>query len=265
MSAEKRPSRPASFLRMQTRRHWYGDQFFRKTGPHLDVSLAAQRVDNQSKLGPGENRKSVRIESAEPVEIGSLVLADIIRMPWGCASELVPWSTFGPRRPRAAELNISMRRLPNVLLTHLSTTCSLARVVELRRALLAPGWRNCACSVHLCATTTLTSVDWQDVIEGVNLDAENMISLHTDGPGCSTPSNPDASGSLVGSVRSPSSAFVCVVADPLHRSHCAEPNALSRAVMPGAHTAPGRTRTVSSSTPVASRAVFCPLGARHLC
>lgn len=48
-----------------------------------------QRVDKKSKLGPGENRKSVRIESAEPVEIGSLILADIVRMPWGCASEFV--------------------------------------------------------------------------------------------------------------------------------------------------------------------------------
>jgi hypothetical protein len=45
----------------------------------------------------------------------------------------------------------------------------------------------------------------QDVIEGVNLDAENMISLHTDGDGCSAPSNPDATGALVGSVKSPDS------------------------------------------------------------
>lgn len=51
----------------------------------------------------------------------------------------------------------------------------------------------------LCPSAELTSfARRQDVIEGVNLDAENMISLHTDGDGCSAPSNPGATGALVG-------------------------------------------------------------------
>ncbi|GAA5966344.1 hypothetical protein JCM8115_004841 [Rhodotorula mucilaginosa] len=106
-----------------------------------DEYSATMRVDNQSKLGAGENRKSVRIESAEPVEIGSLVLADIIRMPWGCGTWPAWWSYGEPNWPAGGEI---------------------------------------------------------DVIEGVNLDAENMISLHTDGDGGSAPSNPDATGALVG-------------------------------------------------------------------
>lgn len=55
-----------------------------------DGGSAIMRVDNKSQLGKGERRKSVRIESSEPAEIGSLVLADITRMPWGCSGASVP-------------------------------------------------------------------------------------------------------------------------------------------------------------------------------
>ncbi|GAA5861811.1 hypothetical protein JCM3774_001310 [Rhodotorula dairenensis] len=107
-----------------------------------DANSAIMRVDNVSQLGPGEKRKSVRIESSEPAEIDSLILADIIRMPWGCATWPAWWSYGEPSWPEGGEI---------------------------------------------------------DVIEGVNLDAANLISLHTDGEGCLSSPQADVSGSPVSS------------------------------------------------------------------
>ncbi|GAA5982014.1 hypothetical protein JCM10908_004703 [Rhodotorula pacifica] len=105
-----------------------------------DANSITMRVDNRSKLGPGEKRKSVRIESTEPAEIGSLILADIVRMPWGCATWPAWWSYGVPDWPSGGEI---------------------------------------------------------DVIEGVNLDAKNIISLHTDGEGCAVPKKPDVRGAII--------------------------------------------------------------------
>lgn len=49
-------------------------------------ALANQRVDNTTSLKAGEFRKSVRIHSVEPVKIGSLIVADMLRMPFGCGT-----------------------------------------------------------------------------------------------------------------------------------------------------------------------------------
>ncbi|GAA5982011.1 hypothetical protein JCM10908_004702 [Rhodotorula pacifica] len=101
---------------------------------------AIMRVDNTTKLAKGANRDSVRIESAQPAEIGSLIIADIIRMPWGCATWPAWWSYGDPDWPDGGEI---------------------------------------------------------DVIEGVNLDPANVITLHTNGDGCKPASKPDISGTVI--------------------------------------------------------------------
>ncbi|GAA5861814.1 hypothetical protein JCM3774_001311 [Rhodotorula dairenensis] len=101
---------------------------------------AIMRVDNTTKLAKGANRNSVRIESAKPAELGSLIIADIIRMPWGCATWPAWWSYGDPDWPDGGEI---------------------------------------------------------DVIEGVNLDQTNVITLHTDGDGCKPAAKPDVSGVIM--------------------------------------------------------------------
>lgn len=46
------------------------------------------------------------------------------------------------------------------------------------------------------ATATKQPVQ-QDVIEGVNLDKENVITLHTDGNGCKPAEKPNVSGKIL--------------------------------------------------------------------
>ncbi|QRV76666.1 WSC domain protein [Ceratobasidium sp. AG-Ba] len=49
-----------------------------------DDGIAVMKVDNTSKLGPGEPRKSVRIQSNKQYNKG-LIVADILQMPFGCS------------------------------------------------------------------------------------------------------------------------------------------------------------------------------------
>lgn len=60
-----------------------------------DEGHAVIRVDSSSDLAAGANRKSVRIESAKAVEKGSLLISDIVRMPFGPATWPAYW-TVGP-------------------------------------------------------------------------------------------------------------------------------------------------------------------------
>lgn len=45
-----------------------------------------QKVDNTTKLDAGKFRDSVRIHSKTPMKIGSILIADFIKMPFGCAT-----------------------------------------------------------------------------------------------------------------------------------------------------------------------------------
>jgi len=45
-----------------------------------------QKVDNTTTLDSGKFRDSVRIHSKTPMKIGSIVIADIIKMPFGCST-----------------------------------------------------------------------------------------------------------------------------------------------------------------------------------
>lgn len=83
----------------------YVDQAAAKAAGLISASAksAVMRVDNTTRLAPGANRKSVRIHSKEPVKLGSLVIADILRMPFGCATWPAYW-THGPNWPNGGEI-----------------------------------------------------------------------------------------------------------------------------------------------------------------
>ncbi|GAA5896886.1 hypothetical protein JCM5296_002581 [Sporobolomyces johnsonii] len=50
------------------------------------ATSAIMKVDNTTTLASGANRNSIRIASNTAMDIDSLVIADIIAMPWGCAN-----------------------------------------------------------------------------------------------------------------------------------------------------------------------------------
>ena len=83
----------------------YVDQAAAKAAGLISASAksAVMRVDNTTRLAPGANRKSVRIHSNEPIKLGSLVIADILRMPFGCATWPAYW-THGPNWPNGGEI-----------------------------------------------------------------------------------------------------------------------------------------------------------------
>ncbi|GAA5907734.1 glycoside hydrolase family 16 protein [Sporobolomyces salmoneus] len=63
------------------------------------------KVDNTTKLDAGKFRDSVRIHSKTPMKIGSILIADIINMPFGCATWPAWWSN-GPNWPVGGEIDI---------------------------------------------------------------------------------------------------------------------------------------------------------------
>ncbi|GAA5878614.1 hypothetical protein JCM16303_002144 [Sporobolomyces ruberrimus] len=63
------------------------------------------KVDNTTKLDAGKSRDSVRIHSKTPMKIGSIVIADIAMMPFGC-STWPAWWTHGPDWPNGGEIDI---------------------------------------------------------------------------------------------------------------------------------------------------------------
>ncbi|GAA5946119.1 hypothetical protein JCM10213_006828 [Rhodosporidiobolus nylandii] len=66
---------------------------------------AMMKVDNTTTLSAGDKRKSIRIASTSAVTIGSLIICDIIRMPWGCAT-WPAWWTVGTDWPSNGEIDI---------------------------------------------------------------------------------------------------------------------------------------------------------------
>ncbi|GAA5928795.1 glycoside hydrolase family 16 protein [Sporobolomyces koalae] len=69
------------------------------------TETAIMRVDNTTKLDAGKSRDSIRIHSKAPMKIGSIVIADIIAMPFGCAT-WPAWWTNGPDWPKGGEIDI---------------------------------------------------------------------------------------------------------------------------------------------------------------
>ncbi|KPV75465.1 glycoside hydrolase family 16 protein, partial [Rhodotorula graminis WP1] len=63
------------------------------------------KVDNTTVLDAGAARKSVRIHSTEAVKIGSVIIADIVKMPWGCSTWPAFWSN-GPNWPDGGEIDV---------------------------------------------------------------------------------------------------------------------------------------------------------------
>uniref|UniRef100_A0A0K3CRG7 BY PROTMAP: gi/472584900/gb/EMS22475.1/ glycoside hydrolase family 16 protein [Rhodosporidium toruloides NP11] n=1 Tax=Rhodotorula toruloides TaxID=5286 RepID=A0A0K3CRG7_RHOTO len=63
---------------------------------------AIMRVDNTTKLASGAPRNSIRIDSKDAVKINSLIVADILHMPTGCAT----WWSNGPNWPAGGEIDI---------------------------------------------------------------------------------------------------------------------------------------------------------------
>ncbi|GAA6049091.1 hypothetical protein NBRC10513_003245 [Rhodotorula toruloides] len=66
---------------------------------------AIMRVDNTTKLASGAPRNSIRIDSKDAVKINSLIVADILHMPTGCATWPAWWSN-GPNWPAGGEIDI---------------------------------------------------------------------------------------------------------------------------------------------------------------
>ncbi|GAA5907268.1 hypothetical protein JCM8208_006736 [Rhodotorula glutinis] len=69
------------------------------------ASSIIMKVDNTTTLDAGAARKSVRIHSTEAVKIGSIIIADIAKMPWGCSTWPAFWSN-GPNWPDGGEIDI---------------------------------------------------------------------------------------------------------------------------------------------------------------
>ncbi|GAA5993708.1 hypothetical protein JCM5350_005801 [Sporobolomyces pararoseus] len=63
------------------------------------------KVDNTTKLDSGKFRDSVRIHSKAGAKIGSIIIADIINMPFGCAT-WPAWWTNGQNWPAGGEIDI---------------------------------------------------------------------------------------------------------------------------------------------------------------
>ncbi|GAA6029976.1 hypothetical protein NBRC10512_003669 [Rhodotorula toruloides] len=63
---------------------------------------AVMRVDNTTKLASGAPRNSIRLHSKDAVKINSLIIADILHMPTGCAT----WWSNGPNWPAGGEIDI---------------------------------------------------------------------------------------------------------------------------------------------------------------
>ncbi|TNY22702.1 concanavalin A-like lectin/glucanase domain-containing protein [Rhodotorula diobovata] len=69
------------------------------------ASSIIMKVDNTTTLDAGAARKSVRIHSTAAVPIGFIVIADIIKMPWGC-STWPAWWMNGPDWPDGGEIDV---------------------------------------------------------------------------------------------------------------------------------------------------------------
>lgn len=63
------------------------------------------RTDNYTTLPSGANRNSIRITSKQPVTIGSLVLMDASKMPFGPTIWPAFW-TVGANWPYGGEIDI---------------------------------------------------------------------------------------------------------------------------------------------------------------
>ncbi|THH29250.1 hypothetical protein EUX98_g4946 [Antrodiella citrinella] len=70
-----------------------------------DAGRAVMKVDNTSTITVGENRNSIRIESTDFYDVGSLWIVDMVHMPFGCSVWPAFW-TKGPLWPNDGEIDI---------------------------------------------------------------------------------------------------------------------------------------------------------------
>ncbi|GAA6060519.1 hypothetical protein JCM10212_005600 [Sporobolomyces blumeae] len=119
----------------------YLDQDAAKSANLISTSAgsAIMRVDNTTKLDAGKPRDSVRLHSKTAMKMGSIVIADIKTMPWGCATWPAWWSN-GPDWPNGGEI---------------------------------------------------------DVVEGVNVQTENAITLHVSDSNCKQDTSVDVTGTPI--------------------------------------------------------------------
>jgi hypothetical protein len=63
-----------------------------------------QAVDNTTTLDSGASRNSVRITSNDPVDIGSIIIADFTHMPTGCSVWAAWWMVGTGTWPDTGEM-----------------------------------------------------------------------------------------------------------------------------------------------------------------
>ncbi|BGP02661.1 hypothetical protein JCM10021v2_006381 [Rhodotorula toruloides] len=127
---------------------------------------AIMRVDNTTKLASGAPRNSIRIDSKDAVKINSLIVADILHMPTGCAT----W-------PGAFPFFASQSFRPSPF----SSTDSLKHGHS-------AWWSN--------------GPNWPaggeiDIVEQVHEATVNQYTLHVNDSGCKRASSPDITGTAV--------------------------------------------------------------------
>ncbi|BGP48012.1 hypothetical protein JCM10450v2_003882 [Rhodotorula kratochvilovae] len=108
------------------------------------------KVDNTTTLDAGAARASVRIHSTEAVKIGSLVIADILKMPYGC-STWPAWWMNGPDWPAGGEIDVleGVHNDPanQITLHTVDSDCKLTEGVDVTGTLV-PANNDCNANVN---------------------------------------------------------------------------------------------------------------------
>ncbi|KAJ8507182.1 hypothetical protein ONZ45_g10432 [Pleurotus djamor] len=107
--------------------HW---SFFDKTDAGVTNGNAVIKVDNSSTVVWDNKRNSVRLESLEAYDIGSLIVIDVAHMPFGCSVWPAFWTRgVGGEWPGVGEIDIIEgvnRRTFNQMALHTSPGCTQA-------------------------------------------------------------------------------------------------------------------------------------------
>ncbi|KAI0699209.1 concanavalin A-like lectin/glucanase domain-containing protein [Cytidiella melzeri] len=92
-----------------------------------DAGNAIMRVDNTTTLSFGDNRNSIRIASKSKYTVGSLWVADILHIPYGCSVWPAWWSS-APNWPDGGEIDtlegVNLANMAHMGL-HTATGCTL--------------------------------------------------------------------------------------------------------------------------------------------
>lgn len=104
-----------------------------------DDGTVVLAVDDTTQLKPGQNRKSIHINSKNSYNAGTLFLADIYSMPHGCATWPAYW-TVGPNWPNGGELDVIEgvnEQSQNQVTAHTGNVCTLSKNVDFTGHLVA--------------------------------------------------------------------------------------------------------------------------------